>query len=281
MTVNGLLAWDSSQANPDNLKNWYLIGNGVTYQSGGSDYPGSVYALAVLDPYVFVGGDFDKAGGNVAHGIARLNISTNSWSTMGDTLGGGTYGTEVKGLALDGNQLYVTGDFNATSGVSANAVANWNNGTGAWSALGTGLQNYSFSNALVAGQGYTVAVGLSAVWVGGAFQVAGGRPSFNMARFGAPITTVAPKLTLNPTSGPIGTEVTVTGTGFQGGEKVKLTFLDSVNGNVVLKTVTSDPTGAFSTTVTIPASAAAGARKIRAKGIISGALVTKTFTVTV
>ena len=89
-----------------------------------------------------------------------------------------------------------------------------------------------------------------------------------------------PEITLQPDSGPPGTVVQVTGSGFGSFEKVKLTFIDSVNGKASLGKATTDATGHFSKNVTIPANATQGPQTIKAKGHISSRHVTQTFTVT-
>jgi streptogramin lyase len=89
-----------------------------------------------------------------------------------------------------------------------------------------------------------------------------------------------PTITLQPDAGPPGTVVQVSGSGFGSFEKVKLTFIDSVNGATSLGKSITDATGHFLRMVTIPANATPGAQTIKAKGLISGLHVTATFTVT-
>jgi hypothetical protein len=88
-------------------------------------------------------------------------------------------------------------------------------------------------------------------------------------------------LTLNPTSGPPGQQVAVSGKGFAGGESVKLTFVDTTTGaKTALGKATANVNGAFSAMVTVPANASTGADRIQAKGTYSGVTAKKTFTVT-
>jgi hypothetical protein len=92
------------------------------------------------------------------------------------------------------------------------------------------------------------------------------------------------KITLNPVSGPQGTTVTVTGTGFTANATVTLQFVDATSIRTVFASATANSQGGFSTTVKVPNAAAlghgsvvatAGALKARA-----GFLVTKTCTTT-
>jgi hypothetical protein len=87
-------------------------------------------------------------------------------------------------------------------------------------------------------------------------------------------------ITLTPRSGPPGTVMQVLGSGFAAGEKVKLSFVDSTQGNTFLKNVQTDATGAFITSVTIPLDATPGRQHVKAQGLRSGAMAKRSFTVT-
>jgi hypothetical protein len=90
----------------------------------------------------------------------------------------------VNGFAVASNTLYVAGDFGSVDGtaVSASSVAQWS-GT-AWNSLGSGLGG---------GIGFpiadAIAVGSGGLLIGGDFYSAGGKPSYNLARWGAPPTS--------------------------------------------------------------------------------------------
>jgi TolB protein len=90
----------------------------------------------------------------------------------------------------------------------------------------------------------------------------------------------APTLKFRPHSGVVGTSIKVTGAGFVAGEKVKVTFTDSNKTKTLVATVAADPTGAFKTTVNVPAAAAAGRATIIATGVTSGLSARRAFTVT-
>jgi hypothetical protein len=83
-------------------------------------------------------------------------------------------------------------------------------------------------------------------------------------------------ITLTPTSGPTGTKVTVNGTGFNASATIT-TYFDDVPVTTTLAVVTTDPTGAFSTSFNIPSSSG-GAHQIKASDGTN--TNTKTFTVT-
>jgi hypothetical protein len=121
---------------------WSALGSGM----GGGDWYTSVHALAVFDddsagphpPALYVGGDFNTAGGLAADFIARWDGAT--WSPVG-----GGVDFEVYSLAVfddDGPgphlpALYAGGYFTEAGGVEVNCIAKWD-GT-SWCPLGSGM----------------------------------------------------------------------------------------------------------------------------------------------
>jgi hypothetical protein len=88
-------------------------------------------------------------------------------------------------------------------------------------------------------------------------------------------------LTINPTSGPPGTSVSVVGSGFAPNETIKLFIhYDGTTRTKFLESVTASPTGGFSTTVTVPPDAPIGGSKIKAVGQTSRIVVRSRFTIT-
>lgn len=137
---------------------------------------GAVSALAGEGDFVYAGGSFKTIGGVSANGVARFNVKTGVWTTLGTgtTSTGNGVGGFVEDIAISGNDVYVVGGFsrvyqNATTPVSANNVAKWNSATGVWAALGggDGLSangvNQRVDDVLVSGGN---------VYIGGAFTVA-------------------------------------------------------------------------------------------------------------
>ena len=90
----------------------------------------------------------------------------------------------------------------------------------------------------------------------------------------------AGSMQLSAHSGPPGKRVLVPGSGFLAGESVNVLFVDSVNGNTLLDKVQTDATGAFKEHVTIPAGATPGVHHVKAKGVRSGQIAGRSFTVT-
>src|SRR5947209_17438233 len=84
------------------------------------------------------------------------------------------------------------------------------------------------------------------------------------------LASAAASIMLNPTSGPTGTVVNVTGSGFQQNETVNITFHNTANFGVVASPVASGTNGSFATQFTVPAGATPGAYTVTATGATSG-----------
>lgn len=156
-----------------NGQSWSALGS-----SGGNGVNGPVAALALSADSLYVGGNFTVAnaggpsasshgrggGGTNANRIARWNGTT--WSQLGTAGGNGTNGM-VHALAIDGNDVYIGGDFstvNIGNPMTANNIVRWD-GSG-WFPLGNSGGNGM--NGLVA----ALAIGGDDLYAGGDFTVA-------------------------------------------------------------------------------------------------------------
>jgi len=149
-------------------------GNAWSEVGGGLAAPGR--ALAVFDdgagagPRLYVGGEFQSAGGVPANYIATWDGTT--WSSVAPGGSGGTDGFVHELWVLDdgsGPALYAAGDFQTAGGVPANRIARWN-GT-SWSPLGSGIECCVLGLAVFDdGNG-------PALYAGGNFSSAGGMPN--------------------------------------------------------------------------------------------------------
>jgi N-acetylneuraminic acid mutarotase len=104
--------------------------------------------------------------------------------------------------------------------------------------------------------------------------MAGGGTSYCCAVTATAEIYTSPHATVTPGSGPAGTAVTITGTGFYAGEVVKVS--DDVVG---IGRATTNSAGTFDLSTTIPATAPVGANTIRVAGQRSFATALATFTV--
>jgi hypothetical protein len=122
----------------------------------GSSLNGNVNAIAVYGGFLYIGGDFLDAGGDLnADYIARFE--NGHWSSVG------TFNGQVRALTVGASILYAGGDFtDANGGANNDYLAAYDGST--WTTLGTGLT----------GAVHAIETSASLVYVGGAFTDAGG-----------------------------------------------------------------------------------------------------------
>ena len=81
---------------------------------------------------LYVGGNFDTAGGRTANRIAVYDGSR--WSTLGV----GTSGF-IQAIAVTNNYVYAGGNFSTAGGNTVNRLARWNRSSNRWEKLGNGV----------------------------------------------------------------------------------------------------------------------------------------------
>ena len=215
--------------------------NGTTWSALGAGTNNDVSALAVNGSTLYAGGKFTQAGGVAASRIAQWNGT--AWSSLG-------VGTDqrVASLAVAGSSLYAGGFFNTAGGVPASRVARWD-GT-AWHAVATGLpfpvsalcvsgtKLYAGAGDLLSQPGrlsvwndttwqeitpnldrgvWALATTSTELYVGGNFHML--RDTSMMSAFLGiyrPVGGTLRLLNFAPTSGPIGTTVTIFGMNLRG-----------------------------------------------------------------
>jgi hypothetical protein len=134
----------SRQSALPDLSNDALWDDGFGFGSD-NDFNARVFAIAVVDNDVYVGGRFTTAGGLPARSIAKWDGKT--WSPLGggpDNCRGAFCLRTVYALAGKDKDLYAGGNFLSISGVLANQVARWDGVD--WSSLGDGVQICNLSN---------------------------------------------------------------------------------------------------------------------------------------
>jgi len=175
LLVNKIARWDGS--------NWYSLGSGGT---AGVPTGYGVYALAVFQGTLYVGGSFPQVGNGITvNGIAKWNGT--AWSAVSGGVSGG--GDAVWALAVFDEDdtgpgqpaLFVGGNFLHAGDVGyVNNIAKWNGS--AWSSLSGGVTG---------GGVYALAVfdddgsgsGLPGLYVGGGFTAAGGVAMSRIAKW--------------------------------------------------------------------------------------------------
>jgi hypothetical protein len=144
---------------------WSLLGDGVNSR---------VYALAVIDSQLYVGGQFSEAGGAPANLVAVFDTTqtgNDGWSALGDGVNG-----EVRALAAVGADLYVGGEFNQAGGGAANRIAKFDttqSGNAGWAALGDGVNSSVYALAAID----------TDLYASGQFLLAGGATASRIAKF--------------------------------------------------------------------------------------------------
>lgn len=158
---------------------WFPLGEGVKYSNGD---PGLIWELNIdSSGALYVGGNFDVAGGISANNIAKYHNGV--WSSLGDgiKLEGSPVSAQVQAIAFDGTgAMYVGGVFNRAGGVAANNIAKYHNGV--WSSLSSGLTEVvpSIFGPIV----YDIVVdNNNNVYVCGQFDNAGGVSTSNVAKY--------------------------------------------------------------------------------------------------
>ena len=98
-----------------------------------------VFSVAVGDEGVYVGGQFSEAGGQAINNIAFWDGG--EWFALGEIGTPEQNGTNaaVRSIAVNGDELVVSGGFSGASGIFARQVARWD-GAG-WQSLGLGDDN--------------------------------------------------------------------------------------------------------------------------------------------
>lgn len=147
---------------------------------GGSGVSGFINAMTSAEGYLYVGGLLSEVNfGNSlpVQGIARWDLSAETWSALAGGLGAGL--DRVSGLTVADGELYAVGSFlSANSGqVPAARVASWNLADESWRAVGSGIND---PDRFVVS---TVHDGLGSLYVGGDFRIAGGKSSMSLARY--------------------------------------------------------------------------------------------------
>jgi N-acetylneuraminic acid mutarotase len=221
---------------------------------------GAVAAL-LHDGDVLVAGGVAPGGGNALTSAELYDPATGTWSSTGSLIAGRIGAAAT--LLPDGRVL-VTGG--CTAGCDSQP------GLSSAEIYSPGQSGFfSQGPPMTQGRVFHAATLLAS----GDVLVAGGD-----ARYGGTATSTAEVYTpalvsVHPSSGAPGAQVTVSGSGFYAGETVKLLW-DSLT---VLGHAKTSRTGTFSTKITIPG-ATAGAHQIGAQGRRSFAGASATFTVT-
>ena len=150
--------------------------DGTSWHELGAGTDQVIWTSARFYNELYVGGDFDSAGGFAANQLARWNLDGGEWSDIGgirrDFLPG------VNAIATNGRTLYVGGSFDTIAGIEARNVARFDGAD--WSPLGSGVDNFIYEMAASEGK----------LFVAGAFTSAGSKPSIYFGIYYDPLLGV-------------------------------------------------------------------------------------------
>ena len=165
ISANKIAKWNGTS--------WSALGTGTGTAGNGLNSTGTVFAIAIKDNDVYVGGAFSTAYNSVTSIISVNKIAKwngTSWSTLGGSMSNGA-GNTVYAITIKDNDVYVGGTFsavyNSSGTVNANKIAKWNITNSSWSALGTGITTTGNGTN---GDVYAIAINVNDIYVGGAFS---------------------------------------------------------------------------------------------------------------
>jgi len=138
-----------------------------------SGYSPGALAMAVHGDDVFVGGFFDSIAGKSIRSLARWNVVTGTWASVGGDIEGQTY-PKVFAVAVDSSgRVYAGGTFKSAGGTAVQNIAMYDPSSDTWSDMGGGA-NDSVLAILVQGND---------VYVAGRFVSIGGVDASGVARW--------------------------------------------------------------------------------------------------
>jgi hypothetical protein len=164
VAASNIARWDGT--------GWNALGTPEANGVGG--FGQIVYAIAVDNTQVFVGGLFSEAGGAPAANLAVWDRTTNAWSEFG---GVARMDPEdpafVLAITVSRKDVYVGGKFDRVGGVDASYIARFNRKQQVWLSLGSGTDDWVSA----------IAVKGKRVYAGGFFSHAGGQQAYFLAQW--------------------------------------------------------------------------------------------------
>lgn len=136
----------------------------------------TVFAIAVSESNLYIGGTFTSYKSQSLFRLAKIDIATGDIDTTFTLLGDGMYGSTVNALAIFGNSLYVGGDFNLYRNSKIQRVAKLDLVDGTLDT--TFSQKTGFSNTV-----YSLISDNSSLYVGGGFSSYRGQSAERLAKF--------------------------------------------------------------------------------------------------
>ena len=160
---------------------WSGMNLGVRLEKQDQNRDGLVNTLESIGGVLYVGGEFDTVGNNIAtNNIAKYD-TIKGWSSLGSgtiSIGALNNTSTVECMKVVGTKLFVGGTFTSICGTEANNIAMFNGTT--WSCLGSGTS----------GVVSVIDVGKTGLYIGGGFDSVGHKYCFgSFARYTKEIDT--------------------------------------------------------------------------------------------
>lgn len=166
LVYNGIARW--------NGVTWNSIGNGAGYE---------VKVLTAAGDYLYAGGVFTNIGGVNGTNVARMHLPTRTWESLNlrleATWNNSSFNNEVRAIAVNGNDVYIGGNFTKVNGQNAPGIVKWNAVTKTASLLGSGVAINNASdgpysivvdgNDVIVGGGYIFGTSFIKRWNGSAW----------------------------------------------------------------------------------------------------------------
>jgi gliding motility-associated-like protein len=229
--VGGTFTQANGAAGYNNIGTWNV--GSSTWSKLGTGTNSYVAALTVSGSTLYVGGDFTTCNGITTNYVASW--SAGAWSTFTPPASSAGVNGDVWALTVLGGNLYVGGQFSATSsGLAVNNIVEWNGTT--WSALTSGLTGSVLINNIattpdqIAVNPDPTVMALTNdgtnLYVGGDFTTAGGTAGFHNIAEWSPTTLTWSKL-------GVGMSAPGCSLGNANGDNANVYALTMYNGNLI------------------------------------------------
>ncbi len=142
-----------------------------------SYYQIPIQGIKASNDFLYVYGSIDSvelSNGKMIKGGSLLRYDGKSWVTMIDS----NFSSGINSITVEGNDVYVAGEFSSIQGYNTNRIAKWDNASNRWSGLGSGINGDVYGakiNALL--------VSDNQVYAAGQFATAGSQNVNNIARY--------------------------------------------------------------------------------------------------
>ena len=163
---------------------WNIKTGGWQRLGGGTNAP--VRAITVDGSNVYMGGDFVVAGTVSATHVTRWDNNVEYFARLGEGIEG-SVDAKVNALAFNKGTLYVGGEFPVAGTDSVKNIARYDVATGAWNKLGSGIDGVGVSPTV-----FALAASGDHLFAGGAFNRAGGAPSYYVSHWERSISVSVP-----------------------------------------------------------------------------------------